>query len=113
MNAKLGFIKPINVANRLGWITRMQVTQRTDSIDVSTWGGGRLYIPQPKSMEIDLHVVAQDPGALSELFRDWMNLGISSPQFVKEYMCLYCGTPNSIEYPSCKKCGAPRSFVIG
>ncbi len=72
-----------------------------------------MVIPNLRTVEADLHIVANDPGTLMELFQTWMNDGISKPILQKEYMCLYCATPNLIDFPSCKKCGAPRSFVIG
>ena len=61
----------------------------------------------------DFSLIVQDPGAVHELFQEWINGGMSAPTYQKEYMCLYCATPNNVEHSNCKKCGAPRSFVLG
>lgn len=83
-------------ANRLGWVTSININQSIGEL-----------------ITADISVVAQDPGALMRQFKNWMNDGIGSPTFQKEFMCLYCASPNRIEDTHCVKCGAPRSFVIG
>ena len=101
-------------ANRLGWITSISVEQKNDFADVSSYGrGGVSFIPTVRTIEADLHIVANNGPALMEQFQEWMRGDFYGPVFQKEYMCLYCGSPNNIENTHCSKCGAPRSFVIG
>ena len=82
--------------NKLGWVTSLSATHSVDNL-----------------VEMDLSIVAQDPGALMQTFKKWMNEGVSGPSYQGEYTCLYCTSPNSIDRTHCKSCGAPRSFVIG
>jgi hypothetical protein len=100
--------------NRLGWITSLSVMPQDSIIDVTSFGSStREFISGSSSMSFEISGIAENPGALMEQFKEWMNSGISQPIYQKEYMCLYCGSPNKIEHTHCKKCGAPRSFVIG
>jgi hypothetical protein len=100
--------------NRLGWLTSCSITPKVDVFETTDYRDGlRTYLTGLTTVEADLHVVAQDAGALMQQFHRWMNEGLTEPSYQSEYMCLYCGSPNSVEHTHCKKCGAPRSFVIG
>ena len=100
-------------ANKLGWVTSVQITHNRNMIDVSTYGGNRDFIAGASLITGSIDFAASDPGALHEFMQDLQNGHITQPTYQKEYMCLYCGSPNKIEHTHCKKCGAPRSFVIG
>jgi hypothetical protein len=100
--------------NKLGWVTQLSIDNRRSFADITAFGDiDRTYIPAMSTVEADLHIVAENPGALMETFQDWLHGGINMPTYQKEFMCLYCGSPNKIEHTHCAKCGAPRSFVIG
>jgi hypothetical protein len=109
----MGMSKREQKPNQLGWITSLSYGMNQDLLDVSTYGNPGQYIGGTRSYTADISIAVHDPGALMELFQDWMHSGISQPTYQKEFMCLYCGSPNKIEHTHCSKCGAPRSFVIG
>jgi len=101
-------------ANKLGWITSLNVIPQNSMIDVTSYGSNaREFVSGAGTLSFEISGMANDPGALMQQFQQWMRSGIDAPTYQKEYMCLYCGSPNKIEKTHCAKCGAPRSFIIG
>lgn len=103
----------IVLPNRLGWVTRADFNVTNDLIDVSSFGEYGKVIHGASAFELNLTIRAVPTPALYQLVTVWMDEGVYSPTFQREFKCLWCGSPNSIELTHCKKCGGARSFIVG
>lgn len=106
--------KVLRLPNRLGYVTRLDVSYMNDAIDITSFSDtSAKYLTSVGSIEMNMTIHAPATEALNSLIHGWVNEGLYAPTYQSEFMCLYCGSPNVIEHTHCQKCGAPRSFVIG
>jgi hypothetical protein len=93
------------IYNLDGLATDVQLTHRTDLIDVSSYANPGATIRGMRSIEFSIHgVCTSDVITTKE---------VSAMRTAAEWKCTYCGRPNKRQRETCKSCGAVRSFLYG